>query len=501
VLLAFFAVSLWVLGLDLWRVLVEGRVWTGTDGLFLTDQMQYVAWIQSASRQLLISDLFVVHGSPASYLQPLVAISAVFTRVGVAAWLSLLLWQPVAVAAMFIAVRAFARAALPGSGQRHAALVIGLFGGGLPAIGDLWPGFWSWGYPFPLIGIAALPAALVMYGRARERTDAAIWAAAALGALCSWCHPWQGETLLLVVLGTEVVLWHLDRRRAPTRRVLTLASVTVLGTALPLLYLLALSKLDVQWSLARIASRHTLFPATVLESFAPLLIAAAFAYRRRPVGFIAVATRLWVPAAVVVFFVSQTGISAVPLHAFAGLTVPLAVLSVEGAMSCAGDLLRRSRWLALLLIALVTVPTTIDELKSATPYVKPSPGNANFIADHDHDALTYLAANRKPGAVFTRGYLGLITPALTGRHVYEGSCEWSEPNCAAREGLLHNVFVTPGYPDSATRASVLSSDARFVLNSTCTLPGKDLDTALAPIAVGVKRFGCATVYEIRDRPH
>ena len=45
VLAAFVAVSAWTLGLDLWRVVVESRSWTGTDGLFLTDQMQYMAWI------------------------------------------------------------------------------------------------------------------------------------------------------------------------------------------------------------------------------------------------------------------------------------------------------------------------------------------------------------------------------------------------------------------------------------------------------------------------
>ena len=105
VLVAFGIVSVWVLGLDLWQVIVDGRTWTGTDGLFLTDQMQYLAWIQSASRQVLASDLFVVHASAADYLQPLIAVSGALTAFGVAAWLSLLLWQPVAVLAMFFAAR------------------------------------------------------------------------------------------------------------------------------------------------------------------------------------------------------------------------------------------------------------------------------------------------------------------------------------------------------------------------------------------------------------
>ena len=104
------AISVWILSVDLWQVVVNGRVWTGTDGLFLTDQMQYLAWIQSASHQLLVSDLFVVHGSPADYFQPLVVISAVLARAGIAAWLVLLLWKPVSVLAIFFAARAFTRA-------------------------------------------------------------------------------------------------------------------------------------------------------------------------------------------------------------------------------------------------------------------------------------------------------------------------------------------------------------------------------------------------------
>ena len=135
------------------------------------------------------------------------------------------------------------------------------------------------------------------------------------------------------------------------------------------------------------------------------------------------------------------------------------------------------------------------------PYFAPSPGNANFITHDEWDALEYLAADPQPGAVFTRSYLGLLIPPLTGRHVYEGSCQWSQPDCPGREALLHRVFVTARYPDSAIRAAVLSTDTRFVLNSTCTLAAKDLDAALASLVTSIKRFGCATVYEIRDTSH
>ena len=91
----------------------------------------------------------------------------------------------------------------------------------------------------------------------------------------------------------------------------------------------------------------------------------------------------------------------------------------------------------------------------------------------------------------------MIAPGLTGRQVYLGTCQWSEPNCPAREQLVQRMFQAPGVPATVIRADVLSTGARFVLNSTCTLPGKNLTDALAPITKSIQRFGCATLYVIR----
>src|SRR5438105_2348822 len=96
VLVAFAAVSLWVLALDLWQVVAHGRVWTGTDGVYIVDQMQYLAWIRSASHHLLASNLFVLRSTPADYFQPAVLISGGLSALGVAPSLSLLIWKPVA---------------------------------------------------------------------------------------------------------------------------------------------------------------------------------------------------------------------------------------------------------------------------------------------------------------------------------------------------------------------------------------------------------------------
>jgi hypothetical protein len=347
-----------------------------------------------------------------------------------------------------------------------------------------------------VISIAAMAWALVNYGRAHA-TGRVSWAAPALGALAAWLHPWQGEALILIVIGAELVLRVGAGGGVLARRRVALPAVTVIATLLPLLYYQVLAHTDPVWGAAQTQSKHASPLAMILLALAPFLAVSALAYRGRPRSFIAAATRVWPLAALVVFGVSETGIGATPLHAFAAITIPLGVLSVEGLQATAWRRLPGRRALGPLLLAAATIPTTVAEMKAAAWYVAPAPANQNFIARDEQRALNYLAADPQAGGVLTRADLGLITPAQTGRHTYLGACQWSQPDCKQREQLVHRVFQTPGIAPQTVRNDVLETGARFVLNSTCTLPGKNLDPILAPITSATRHFGCATVYAIR----
>jgi hypothetical protein len=496
--LALFAlVSLWVLGLDLWQVAVHGRVWTGTDGVYDIDQLQYLAWIRDASQHVLVGNHFVLRATPSDYFQPAVVISGALSAVGVAPWLSLLLWKPVAVGGSFYAVRTYVRRQIAGRSGRQAALILALFFGSITVVygstgvlGDLFPAFLSWGYVFGLLALAAMLAALVLYDRAR-RANRTGWSASLFGLVASLLHPWHGELLILIVLGAELA----QARRSPWhwRRLLRPAP-TLLLTAAPLIYYAVLGRTDLSWELARGASKHGYPLWSILLALAPLLPAAVYAYRAPARSFLSAATRAWPIAAVALYLLSSSALGATPLHAFEGVTVPLAVLAVEGVQLAGWARLRHRFALALLALAALTLPATAVELNTARDLVKPRAGTANFIVPSEQRALTYLSDDRTPGGVLSRSYLGLLVPEATGRHTYVGDCIWSEPDCGARLLAVHRLFTGAMSPGAAQRF-VRSTGTRFLL-SDCRNP-QDLSSTLGTLLSSVTRFGCARVYQLR----
>jgi hypothetical protein len=490
VLVAFALVSLWVIALDVRQVIVHHRVWTGADGEFLADQMQYLAWIKDASRHFLASNLFVLRPTPHDYFQPIVVISAGLTRIGVTAWLALLLWKPVALLAIFFAVRAYAARSLHERFDRRAALVLALFFGSWGMLGDEWVPFLSWGYPFALLAIAALVGALLAYDRAQAEGRIS-WAAPALGLFASLTHPWQGEILILTIVGAEAYRW---RRPQSVRRWLTLPGLTVIATALPLLYYELLRKLDDNWRYAQAASKQGYSLSGILVPLLPLLIAAALAYRRRPQSFIEAATRSWPLAALVIFGFSQTGLAGAPLHAFNGITIPLAILAVEGVQQLGFRRLPRWRLLGATVVAAATIPASVSTISLANSWVRPYTYRATFVERGEQRALRYLADSRDQGGVLANTHVGLIVPATTGRHTYSGECLWSQPHCDLRMARSNDLF-TGAYGPARARAFVRSTGARFVLKDCAS--SVDLNKLLGPMVVSEKLFGCAAVYEVR----
>lgn len=290
--------------------------------------------------------------------------------------------------------------------------------------------------------------------------------------------------LILIVCG-EAIMW-IGGRRAPLWRPLPV----MVAAVLPLVYYVVLSRVDPSWRLGQLGSRGIIPLTELLWPLAPLAVPALLAYRRRPENFIQAATRVWPFAAVTVYLLAENGLGSSPPHAFAGITVPLAVLAVEGIGSVRWPAFVPRRTLTALLVLALTVPVAVDKMGVAHRLVK---DNKIFTAD-ERRALQYLARNPEPGGVLTPIHLGAILPFETGRHTYIGDCYWSLPNCGGRNVnswlVVHWGRLLPRY----ARAFVIGTGARFLIKD-CR--GHDhIWRELKKIIVSVHRFGCATVYEL-----
>ncbi len=494
---AFGLLSLWVVVLDLLQVWVHHRVWTGTDGVYIVDQMQYLSWIRSASHHVLSANLFVLRPTPADYFMPVVTVSAGLAALGVPLAVALLVWKPVAVLAIFLAVRALVHRTVDGVGPRRAALVLALFFAGatvaygsFTVLGDLYPVFLSWGYTPALLSMAAMLGALMIYARDRACGRLTPWPAA-LGGISTVIHPWHGELLAIVLVLTEAERWW--RRDRPAWR---LPVTALAGVAAGLLYYWLLGQTDRSWELARGASKHAFALWPLLIYVAPLALPALLGLRRPIRSWLDVALRTWLLATLVEYVLSSSVLGATPLHAFQGVTFPLAILAVQGVAGLP-PVMRGGPWLrpaVLVVLAVLTVPGGWLQLRSERRLAAPYPDNANFITPSERDAVAYLARDTVPGGVLTRSYLGAYIPERTGRRVLVGDCLWSQPGCLTRTSLALQLFSGEMTPTQGLDL-VRRSGARFLL-ADCRW-NADLRPTLAPVLVRVRRFGCATVYEVR----
>jgi hypothetical protein len=219
-----------------------------------------------------------------------------------------------------------------------------------------------------------------------------------IGALASILHPWQGEMLIMLVVVAELIRWreHVDGRG------LALPALTVTLTGLPCLYYLLLAHFDTSWALAQVAARHEFSFWSIAIGVAPLMVVAGLGYRGRPRTFLELMTRVWLPAAVLIYGLSAAGLGATPLHAFNGISAPLAVLAVMGVQRGGWVQMPRGRLVSFVAILVATIPANADMLAAARHFALPTAGNADFITLHERAALDFLQRDPNQGGVIAQ---------------------------------------------------------------------------------------------------
>ena len=479
------------------RVALRGGHLAGGDGFLVLDQLQYLNWLRQAGGHVLIANLYDLAPGPRSFLHPGLLVSGALNALGLGMTAAYLVWKPIAVLALWTGAMAWAGRFLAGPdarGRRLAAAALALlFASPVPAAvgwlgiggertrfhfdflgGELTTTNYLWGYLFTAIAVGLLPLGLLAHERGRTGL------AGAAGLVIAWFQPWQGATYLLVLLGAEAVVWRRRGTPPPLRRL----AVECAATAAPLVYYLLLSRLDSAWELAGRANDFGAWPWWVTAiGLAPLAVPAAFGVGRAPDDVAGWALRLW-PVAALVVFVSPAG--TFPAHAFQGLALPLAVLAVLGL----GDRMGRAATVAALV--LLVVPGTlyrVDELRAAVNAAR----QPFFLTDGEHAALRWLDTTPVRGGVLAPLYTGLLVPAWTRRETWVGAGSWT-PGFDARTQAAERLF-SGRMSRAGAEALVRRSGARFVL-SDCH--GRaDVRALLARVTAPPRRFGCATVWEVR----
>jgi hypothetical protein len=498
---ALFAWSLVSLGLLALDVHSHGGVLSGSDGALPGgDQLLYLGWARESGHSVLAADPVDLRG-PHNLLQPVYLVSGLLSRTGLDLRVAVWLWKPVAALLLVGAFGAYVREFLTGAGARLVALVVALlyFSPVLPLLdglglisafhrfefllvsGELMPAWQLWGYLHAAIAVALLALSVLTAGRAVEERDGATrhrlaaWSgAAALGA--SWLHPWQGLTLLAILAGA--LAWG---RAAPRVRIL---AAPLACAALPLAVYGLLSATSRQWDLAAQQNHAIVLPwAYFAGAVAPLAAVSALGVRRPVESVRERMLVLWPLAGFAVYL----AVGNARYHAFQGLSLPLAILAVRGWRRLgARPALTAAGVAGAVVVSVSGLAYEIDTLRRSidgrtAPYA---------LRGDEARALRWLEDSPRPGGVLAPEYLGMAVPSWTGRRTWVGHHAWT-PDYQRRRAEAEALFGGALAPPDARRL-VAAIRPAFLL-ADC---GHRADLSVA-LGVAPRRFGCATVYELR----
>jgi hypothetical protein len=509
-LLVFAGLSVWLLAFLVSKT-GPNHLWTGTDGPYIGDQMQYLGWIQDAGHHVLIGNPFDTKADSGDFLNPLLLVSAVLTRFGFSASASYLVWKPVAVVVFFLATHAYVYRMVRGTSQRRCALVLALFFTSpvasfvlhisaippldrfvLPvASNEMWPILYLWGYPLTAIAIGSMCFCLLCYERDRSLGQIRL-VAPVLSLLCAWLQPWQGATIVGTLVLSELVMWSRERKLQ-----IGLLAATAGAAAVPLVYFSALGHFDPVWKAGGVADQSHAPFLSLLIVIAPLAIPALLAYRLPIRHYQSVIVRIWPVVAVLeVEIIDRGGIGTYGLHALQGLSIPLAVLAVIGVASLRIHVPRPLKAvLATALVLFILLPNGWKSLNNArTVGVGPLYGNdPYFITRDEQDALDYLKDTSEPGSVLAPSFIGELVPAETARNTWVGNYTWT-PNDSHRAASANALFSGKLSTSQATRL-IRSSHARFLL-SDCSMNANLSNLKFVLDVKATRYFGCTTVYRV-----
>ena len=520
-----------------WVALSSDLTWSGSIGpANYGDSMQYLAFIRDSTDHILAGNLYSLDPPARAFLHPGIAVSGLLVRLGLPVPLSYALWVPISALALAAAVFAFVRELTPRGSVRTAALALALLYSLPVGLADQVLGTGKriglteaataqvlWGYPYAALSVALLCVAIVRFSRAREEGRAIDPVLGGAALLVGWLQPWQGLTLLLVLVAGEALarlggrMGKVDPGEArPRAGVVPRASLTglVLPTlalaSAPLAYYAWLGSADPSFRVADLNAAlvdSIQTPAVLALALAPLLLPALLALRlpaRRPVEL---AARVWPVAALFgALVLIATGFGSSPSHFLRGIAIPLAVLAAIGIDHAIGG--RRNALVAataaVALVALAGVGTVRSlqaNSDSFTNAVGPGSTSRYWLSDDEVAALDFLddpAVGAGSGVVASPS-ISPFVPWWSGLAVWQGNAIWT-PRAAGRAWAGKALFS--GAP--CCELALLSMAPRRFASATgadvalvaCSPESYSAAETLGPLSARIATDGCASLISL-----
>jgi hypothetical protein len=174
------------------------------------------------------------------------------------------------------------------------------------------------------------------------------------------------------------------------------------------------------------------------------------------------------------------------------MSLPLAVLAVAGVAPLRPPEWWRARRVQVGAALVLLLALGVGERLNQTRIEVHEGGQPYFFHGGEQDALAYLEDLPRDGDVLAPIYSGLMVPYKTGRRTWLGQISWT-PDFREREREADDLFE--GRLDRARAAELVDRSGATFLFADC-LERADLRAVLRPYLRSVRRFGCASVYEI-----
>jgi hypothetical protein len=293
----------------------------------------------------------------------------------------------------------------------------------------------------------------------------------------------------------ELIRWRRSARLELPFALRALGPLVVAGL-IPLAYYWWMAQVDPAWELAGQANRDHVgnWPWYAwLLGLLPIALPAALAYRLPAMHWQDLAVRV-LPFAM--FFeywlIFYSGVGTFPFHSVQGMSLPLAVLAVQGVSARSWGPRLRSPAVVWGLVLLLTLPGVAHKLNNTRREVHHG-GSPYFVTPGERAGLDYLEEAPGPGGVMAPIYSGLLVPAFTGRETWTGQISWTRDY--EERKLVGNELFEGRMPRGRTLRTVQDARVRFLF-SDCRGNMVDLEPLLRGYLISVRRFGCASVYEV-----